>query len=189
MKILKFKDFLLNEEVIHNTPESYVATALTKIKSKIEKMFEDSEGSSDDVQKMDDISNKERKEKGEMSFKDMGVELQSCEISKYSKVYDNLKIKFSDQEGLYDVTFTIDLKDAVPTDDEKDFSDKDIKKCLVKFKKYDLDKFNLIGETSKTINIDDIDEDMLINMKIDTDVEFGNEEEEFDIEIEDEDEE
>jgi hypothetical protein len=64
--------------------------------------------------------------KNKLSFKDLGLQLQSLELSKYSKIYDNVKLKFSDEEYLYDMTFTIDLKDAVPDEDDKDYSDKDI---------------------------------------------------------------
>ena len=47
----------------------------------------------------------------------------------------NVKLKFSDEEFLYDITFTVDLRDALPKDKEKDYSDKDVKKCQIKFKK------------------------------------------------------
>ena len=44
-----------------------------------------------------------------MSFKDLGVRLESSEISKYSKMYDNLTIKFMDSNAWYNLYISIDL--------------------------------------------------------------------------------
>jgi hypothetical protein len=63
----------------------------------------------------------------------------------------------------------LDLKDAVPKDGTKDFSADDIKDCFIKFKKYNIDSFDLLGELSKNIKIDDIDEDLLIELKLELD--------------------
>jgi hypothetical protein len=179
--VIKFKDFIKINENIHDTPEEYIKMALTKIKNKIEKMF-DGEVKAEDIEK---IGDRKKREEG-ISLSDEGIELQSIELSRYSKVQDSVKVIYSDAEARYDLTIIIDLKDGVPTSDDKDFSDKDIKKCYIKFKKYDNDNFNLIGEISKTINIDEINDDFIISLKIDFDKEFGSEnEEEFDIETED----
>jgi hypothetical protein len=101
-------------------------------------------------------------------------------------MYDNLKVKYSDSENLYDVSFIIDLKDAIPTDKDKDFNIDDIKKCYIKFKMYTLDEFELVGTINKTVNIDDINSDLLTQLKIELDKLYGNssEEEEFKIETE-----
>ena len=96
-------------------------------------------------------------------------------------MYDNIKLIFSDSESRYDVSFTIDLKDAVNKDTEKDFSDDEIDKCFVKFKKYDADNFSLVGQLTKTVKIKDVDEDLIIGLKIDLDKEYGVDEEEFEI--------
>ena len=181
-KVYKFSEYL--KENIQDTPESYVDGALTKIKSKIEKMFSYDAVEGGEVKRFGDISNQSKKEKGELSFKDLGLELQSLELSKYSKSYDNVKVKFSDPEFLYDLTIIVDLKDAVPTDDTKDFSDKDIEKCYLKFKKYDQDSFDLIGVLSKTVKISDIDEELLMNLKLELDEDYDTDEEEFEIETE-----
>lgn len=166
MKIFKFNEYI--NENLSDTPESYVSAILTKLKSKIDKMFL-SETPEENVGK-------------ESSFKDIGLELQSSEISKYSKVYDNLKVKYSDDEYLYDITFTIDLKDAVNADETKDFNIDDIEDCSVKFKKYNLEGFELIGFLTKTVKIKDINEDMLSQLKIELDEMYGDEEDEFEIE-------
>ena len=180
-RIYKFLEFL--KENIHQTPENYVDTALQKLKNRINKMFsvEKASDNGQEVERYGEVADKDKKEKGGMSFKDLGLEMQSLELSKYSKVYDNLKLIYSDETARYDLTITIDLKDAVPTDQDKDFSDKDIKDCSIKFKKYDQDNFEMLGEINKTVKIEDIDEEFLINLKLELDEEYGDDEE-FEIE-------
>ena len=125
----------------------------------------------------------ESKDRSKMSLKDLGVRLESSEISKYSKMYDNLTVKFSDDAATYNLYLAIDLKDALPKDATKDFSYEDIKTCYIKFKKYDLDTFEVIGQITKNIEIKKIDEEFLVDLKIEMDDEFGDEEE-FEIETE-----
>ena len=73
----------------------------------------------------------------------------------------------------------------MPQDEEKDFSVDDIKKCYVKFKKYNIEQdFNLVGEISKTVDIKDINDDFLVSLKIELDDEYGDETEDLDIETE-----
>lgn len=174
MKVFKFIEFL--KESIQDTPEQYVYQALQKIKLKLEKMFSKENTSDNEVKKIGDTS-------GSTSLSDLGLELQSCELSKYSKMYDNVKIKYSDNEFLYDLTVTIDLKDAVPTDTEKNFSDEDIKKAFIKFKKYNADSFDFIGEISKNIDIKDINQDLLTDLKLEIDKKFGGTDGEEDFQI------
>jgi hypothetical protein len=186
-KVLKFKEFRLNENIL-DTPEKYIENALHKLKIKFEKMFAYDEVDQGKIKKFGD-KNKESGEK--VSLKDFNLELQSLELSKYSKIYDNLKLKFSDDQFLYDMTLTMNLKDAVKpaaegTEEQKDFSPDDIETCQVRFKKYDVDTFNLMGEIVKTVKVKDVDEDLLVELKLKIDEEFGSEEEEFEIETEEE---
>lgn len=182
-KVFKYSEFIF--ENIIDTPETYVHTALTKLKKRIERMFTSAEVENGEIKRFDQVEGEEKKEKGEISFRDLGLQLQSLELSKYSKSYDNVKLKFSDEEYLYDMTFTVDLKDALPKDKEKDFSDKDVKQCQVKFKKYSLDDFELVaGPLVKTTEIDKIKEDYLIELKIELDESDEGEKEEFEIETE-----
>lgn len=167
MRIVKFNQFI--NENVHDTPEEYVKVALMKIKKKLESMFKTPEN---DIKKIGDSNSLD------------GVELQSCELSRYSKTQDSLKIKYSDAESLYDLLISISLKEAVAEDETKDFSDEDIKQCYIKFKKYDLDNFELIGEISKNIDIKDIDDNFLVSLKIEMDEKFGSDEEELEIETE-----
>jgi hypothetical protein len=191
MKIRKYVDFL-NEEM-NDTPESYIDIALKQIKRKIDKMFEFQENEDqpedqpmseeDDNSKSVKRAKAESKDRSKMSLKDLGVRLESSEISKYSKMYDNLTVKFSDDAATYNLYIAIDLKEALPKDATKDFSYKDIEKCYIKFKKYDLDTFEVIGQITKNVEIKKIDEEFLVDLKIEMDDEFGDEEE-FEIETE-----
>ncbi|NBO22918.1 hypothetical protein EBU94_06240, partial [bacterium] len=137
-KIYRYSQYIReSDEVLQLTPQTYIETKLRDLEQRLRNMFEVTnveEGGK--IKRYGEIKGKEE---GEVNFQDLGLELQSLELSKYSKVYDNVKLKFSDEEFLYDITFTINLKDAVPKDPKKDFSDKDIKECQVIFKKYDLD--------------------------------------------------
>lgn len=188
MKIRKYTDFI-NEEIINDTPESYVEIALKQIKRKIDRMFEfqeretEEESPEGENEKSIKMAKSESKDKSKMSLKDLGVRLESSEISKYSKMYDNLTIKFSDDDATYNLYLAIDLKDALPKDATKDFSYEDIKTCYIKFKKYDLDTFEVIGQITKNVEIKKIDEEFLVDLKIEMDDKFG-EEEEFEIETE-----
>ena len=179
-KIYKYLEFI--NENLEDTPEQYAFNALSKLKRKLEKMFAHSEA--DEKGEIKRIGEKDKENNNNMSFVDLGIQLQSIELSKYSKIYDNIKMKFSDEKYLYDIMFTIDLKDAVPKDTDKDFSDNDIKNCFIKFKKYDAETFDLIGQITKTVKIKEIDENKLIDLKIELDDDYGDEGEEFEIETE-----
>jgi hypothetical protein len=180
-KIFKFSDFILESN--YNSPESYVSDLLSKLKKRIESFFGDNVMDKD-VDSFDTSIDRDKKESGKMSFQDLGLTLDSIEISKYSKMYDNLKFKFSDDQFLYDVTIIIDLKNALPEkDSEEDFSTDDIKECFFKFKKYDTENFDLLGQLSKTVKIKDISEDLLISLKLELDEDSGSDEN-FEIETE-----
>jgi hypothetical protein len=187
MKIIKYSQFI-NEDSFQDSPEEFVSTALTKLKRKIESFFEEvGEESSDKeimtMSKAKEKGEKREKEEGKMSFKELNVQLESSELSKYSAQFDSIKVIFSDPDYRYDLFITIPLEEAINKDKTKDFSDKEIKKCTVKFKKYDLDGFELVGQIGpKTIEIDKIDEDFLVNLKIELDDEFGDEAEELEFE-------
>lgn len=193
MKIRKYADFI-NEEIINDTPESYVEIALSQLKRKFDKMFEFQEGESDKNSPADELekdkdnsksiqkAKSESRDKSKISLKDLGVRLDSSEVSKYSKLYDSLTIKFTDDDATYNLYLAIDIKDAIPKDPTKDFSYEDIEMCYIKFKKYNIDTFEVIGQITKNIKIKDIDEEFLIDLKIEIDDKFGDEEE-FEIEI------
>lgn len=180
MKIIKYSDFI--KENLQDTPENYISIVLNKLKKKLDKIFDYREDSDDTVLKPEEL---QRVKSDKMTFKDLGVRLESSEVSKYSKLYDSLTIKFSDDQNTYTLIIMIDIKEAIPEDKEKDFDPlEDIKKCYVKFKKYDLDTFEILGQIDKNVKIKDIDEDFIIDLKIEIDDKFDESDDEFEIETE-----
>lgn len=185
MKIRKFYDFI--KEDINETPSNMTATALNQLKLRIDKLFEfqEDEYSEDDQQKPNRVKSKSKEK---LTFEDLGVRLESSEVSKYSKMHDSLTIKFSDDQFTYTLIISIDIKEGMPKQEEKPMM------CDIKFKKYDLDTFEIIGQLPSPIDgdkseylkveIDKIDEDYLIDLKLKLDKSTGEEEDEFEIETE-----
>lgn len=181
MKIFKYSEYISEE--LQDTPENYVSTALNQLKRKLDKIFDNE---SKDPNKVLTPKELEKVDSNKMSFKDLGVRLESSEISKYSKLYDSLTIKFTDDANTYTLIIMIDIKEAIPEkeEEEKDFDIDDIEKAYIKFKKYNLDTFEIIGQLSKNVKIKDINEEFLIDLKIELDEKFSDDEEEFEIETE-----
>ncbi len=187
MKVIKFTEFI-KEELLNDTPETYISTLLSQLKRKIDKMF-DYEGSDrepeEKTNKSVDQAKAEAKDKSKMSFKDLGLRLESSEISKYSKLYDSLSVTFQDSDFMYTMIIMIDIKEALPKDATKDFTIDDIKNCYIKFKKYDIAAgFEIVGQISKNVEIKTSSEDLIIDLKLEIDETFGDNEEEFEIETE-----
>lgn len=182
MKIIKFSEYNRINENLTETPEEYIKIALLKIKNKLQKMFASDE-EAEEVQGFEEKS--EEDSTSNMSFAKMGIELESLELSRYSRTLDNVKLKFSDEEFLYDLMIAIHIKEAVPKKD-KEFKAEDIKKCYIKFKKYDKhEPGEILAEIAKNIKIEEIDEDFLVALKIELDEQSGEEDsEEFKIETE-----
>lgn len=187
MKVIKFTEFI-KEELLNDTPETYISTLLNKLKRQIDKMFDHDVDFSDNEEPSGEKSikkaKKDSKNKEKLSFKDLGLSLESSEISKYSKLYDSLTVTFRDDNFMYTMIIMIDLKEALPKDPNKDFTIDDIKNCYIKFKKYDLDNIEIIGQISKNVEVKKIDEEFIIDLKIELDDTFGDEEDEFEIETE-----
>ena len=55
---------------------------------------------------------------------------------------------------------------------------------FVKFKKYELENFTLVGQISKNTEIDSIDEEFIVDLKIELDDEFNTDIEKIEIETE-----
>lgn len=195
--IKKYLEFI-NEEITNDTPESNISVVLKRLKLQIDKMFEFQENMADEdsTNAIDQGFSDRKEEKGiqqakddsrdksKMSFKDLGVRLESNEISVYSKMNDSLTVKFSDDSFTYALYISINLKEAIPEDADTEFQPEDIKKCYIKFKKYDLDTFEVIGQITKNVDIKDINEDFLVDLKIECDEKNPSEQEEFKIETE-----
>ena len=187
-KIRKYTEFIIE---MNDTPASYISVVLTQLKRKIDKMFdfqeEGEEPSNPDQEpeksKSFGKAKSEHKDRSKINFKDLGVRLESSEISKYSKMYDSLTVKFSDDGAIYNLFIAIDLKEAIPQDPTQTFDSDDIKKCYIKFKKYDKDKISeVLGQLTDNVDIDKIDEQFLIDLKIKMDEKFGGDEEKLEFE-------
>lgn len=186
MKITKFQEYI--KENVYDTPEEYVKTALQKLRLKIKSYFDEkpeSETGEENLIKMSDAlkkGQKKEKDKSKISFSELGFTLVDDEFSKYSAVNDNIKFYFEDSDkARYDLYISIPLEEAIVKDKTKDFSYKDIKKCNVKFKKYDEDG-TVYPPLTKNVDIESIDDTFLVDLKIEYDENFG-EEENLEIEV------
>jgi hypothetical protein len=164
-----------------DTPESYIKSKLSIIKNDIEGMFGDEpkdtgeESSADDP----DIEKKVKNSDETITFEDLGLKLESSEMSYLTKTHQNLTVKFSDEVYYYTIIFRIDLKQVTNKEDtEKEIDLNDIQKCFVKFKKYKIEGFELIGEITDNVDIDNINEDYLLNLKLELDEKFGGDDSE-----------
>lgn len=180
--IKKFSQF---NENFQDTPEEYIKTALMKIQKKIVDFFESDDKQDEQevvtLSKALDQGKKQDSRNKNMSLSDMGLNLEDTELSKYSSLYDNVTFKFSDPDFWYNLYITIPIN-YVKTDPEEDFSDTDIEFCSIKFKKYNYEN-DIVGQIGpRKIKIEDIDETLLVDLKIELDEEFGESEEEFEIE-------
>lgn len=199
------------EKVINDNAETLTYTALNVIKTKLEKMFDygdntiDGEIDSQQINNIDDNHNGEninteqsggtvssiaqatkkgKEENKNMSFKEMNLVLDSCEISKYAVDSDSLILKYSDDNFFYNLELFVYFDDVNKiVNSGKDVSYKDVQDCFIKFKKYDCEDFKLIGQMTKNIKLDDINEDFLIELKVEFDDIFSDEKDNFEIEM------
>ncbi len=183
IKILKYSEYI-TENSEFETPESNIFSSLTMIKNKIEKIFNQTDGNN--IESPNTIEKANRKKEGDLTLIELGIKLESLEISKYSKQLDNLKIIFIDDKYRYDLIISIELKYVVDLMNKEEFDIDKIEDCICKFKKYDISgNVSLIGSIIKKVKINEIDEDQLISLKIEIDEKFGDtDKEEFEIEYE-----
>lgn len=183
MRIKKFEMFKesINEDLTYDTPNQYILMALKKLQLKINKIFDYVPEKTGELGEPIKSPKSEDEDKSKITFKDLMVTIDDSEVSRYSKTNDSLNITFSDSDYVYKLIILINIKEGIPEDKEKDFSFKDVKNCFIKLKKYDINTYEIIGEISKNSKISKIDEELLIELKIELDENF-NEEEEFEIE-------
>jgi hypothetical protein len=182
MDIKKFSEYL-KEDNIYDTPENYIEQALESILSKIKEMIpeEGEEAESEDevisfTKAREKGDEKERQQK-ELSFKDYGSRITNSEISRKNST---LEITIEEGDITYMIFVIIDIKEGMPQDKTKDFSADDVKRCMVKMKKYDFGGKQIGSPVSKNIDIKDFDENFLIDMKLQID---GDEKEDIGIEV------
>ena len=155
-KILKYIEFI--KEEMTDTPETYIKGKLNQLKIAIGQLFDEEATGTEEYEKPETISkgtarDNNRKKKQKLSMVDMGVTLDSSEISVYSQTDDTLTVKYSDQEGTYNLLISINIKDGIAKDPNSDFSEDDINKIFVKFKKYGIDDIDLIGQTTYNVTV------------------------------------
>ena len=155
-KILKYIEFI--KEEMTDTPETYIKGKLNQLKIAIDQLFDGEATGLEEDEKPETISkgkarDNDRKKKGKLSMADMGVTLDSSEISLYSQTDDTLTVKYSDEEGTYNLLFSINIKDGISKDPNADFSEDDINKIFVKFKKYGIDNIDLIGQINYNVTV------------------------------------
>jgi len=170
MKVQKYIEYLILEG---STPEEFMKQALINIKAKIDPVFDEEQ-----VKKLKD-------------FKNFNLHLLNTpNVDDYAPVDRSVKYKFTDDTNMvYELTFTINLKDAINPTPDKDFKPEYIKKIHVTFKKYDntASSLQLVNQLlDRTIEPDKINPDYLIQLKLEIDGEKPTEEEEFKIETEEE---
>jgi hypothetical protein len=173
-KVLKFYEFIFEG----NTPEDFMSACLTKIKNKIDPLFDNSD---DNIKSMKDFNN-------------ANLSLLKSDISKYNPSEYSLKIKFADDHDImYVINIILKLEDAMKTDKETDFNIDDIKKAYVTFDKYgDKDgKYTVVDQLlERSVEPSKIDGDYIIKLKMELDKGKGEtkdaraDEEEFKIETE-----
>ncbi|NDF16542.1 MAG: hypothetical protein EB079_01040 [Verrucomicrobia bacterium] len=153
MSIRKFKQFITEE--LNDPQETYIKMLLMNIREEINSIFEEESENIPSGEKTISQAKLDSKKKKKKTLKDQGITLESSEISLYSRLYDSLTIKFSDNlSSWYSVIILIDLKDAAPKDPKKDFRMEDIKKATIKIRKYDSDTDTLINWLSMTVEIE-----------------------------------
>jgi hypothetical protein len=191
MRIIKYSQYYESRK---DPPEEYVNTILMKMKKELDSLFEDEgveepvPGGEDPIEgepkdRGESLENarerSKRKDKGDMSLLSQGVRLESSEFSNHSAMFDSLILKFSTPEGWYSLYITIPLEDVVDVINGQNGDDQgisDIQECSVKLKGYSSDD-RLIGRVGpKNVKIEEVGEKLLINMKIELDSKFGDEE-------------
>ncbi len=170
MNIIKFAQYI-TEDVVNDSPEDVIRQVLMSVKRKVDKMFA-TEADDNEIIRYGENVDKERRAKGGMSLVDLGLELESSEMTRYSKLNDSVKFIFSDEEHRYDLIVIIDLKSAISEEEDKLINMDDIDECTIKFKKYTENE--LIGQFNKTVKVKDINEELLIELKIELDEMVGD---------------
>lgn len=177
VSIIKFKDYLIVESA--EEAEALIKRKIDQIEQKLKLLFQTDKIESGEIQKFG-----QSKEEATSSFFD-DLNLESLEKSQFSKTYKSIKLIFSDDEYRYDTIFTIKLEDAMPKEGEE-FNPENLKECQVEFKRYSLmEGSELMGDTEKTIQIDDINETLFEELLLEIEKDYPKESgEEFSIETE-----
>ena len=197
MKIIKYSDFILETAPI----ESYSNDLLAQLKARIQKMFEFEDSEEEDEMTIRKAKLKSKEDNNKPTFKEFGLKIESLEVSNRP---NSLTLKFSDDECSYTLFINIETSEVAndiagisaaapatpeaeqtPTEEPKstDFSSDDIKKCRISFKKYSNENVaEILGQIpEKNVDPKEIDEEFIINLKLEVDEKYGDKDE-FEIE-------
>lgn len=185
MRIIKYTEFILETAPI----ESYANDLLAQLKVKIQRMFDyqnKAEADDDMTIKKAKLSSKN---KNKPTFEEYGLKVESLELSSKN---NSLTLKFSDDECSYTLYLSVEASEVAndiadnngdTPEDADDFKTEDIKKVRISFKKYSNDNVaEILGQIpERNVDPKEIDEEFIINLKLDVDEKYGDSEE-FEIE-------
>jgi len=175
--IKRFGDYSIFESKID--VGMYVTRKIDQIEIKLKKLFNSDRIDGGQIIK----GQKKTQENGPLDFF-KNLNFESLEKSKFSKLQKSIKLIYSDDEYRYDVTFSINLKDIMPTD-EQEFDQDTITDCKVEFKRYDLDENSSpLGSLDKTIKIEDIDGELFQQLLLELDEQFPSTDDDTEFSIE-----
>lgn len=157
-KIYKFYDFI--KEELKDTPDSYIKGKLEQLQKAFDDLFDEEYSDENEEPENISIEDAKKNKKSDKKLSDLGVKIDSSEISLYSSSNDSLTIKYSDDEASYTMIISINISNGIPKDDN--FSEDDVNKIDVKFKKY-LNAIDLIGKTRHTFNVDRADGEFMFS--------------------------
>jgi hypothetical protein len=179
ISIKKFQDFLINENA--EEAEALIKRKIDQIEQKLKELFTSDEIKGGEIQKIGDVESKQK------SDVFANLNLESLEKSQFSKTSKSIKLIFSDDEFRYDAIFKINLEDVVPAEGQE-VDPESLKECEVEFKRYSLEEGSEPkGDTTKKVNIDEINEGTFEDLLLDLEKDFPSKEEpgeEFSIETE-----
>lgn len=162
MAIIRFKDFMINESEDNNSPNENVRLALLKVKKRIESYFLDTTPVS---------------EEGAPNFNEMGLALECCELDTRTALFDHLIVKFSDEVYSYNLNISVNIKEGVKETEAQLMAD-------VKFKKYLISTTEMVGQISKESELDQINDEFIMDIKVELDDQFKDSDNDEDTKIE-----
>lgn len=166
--------------VVNDVAKNYIDSTLNQLKRKIDKMFDVADGEEDEKMTVQKAKENSKGKSNAPTFKEFNLRLESSEVSKYNGNNRYATFLFSDDEFSYKLTISLnngDVNTDIKNDTTKDFEYGEISNSFATFKKYDIDTFEIIGQISKNISPNKIDEEFIVNLKIELDDKFGDEEE------------
>lgn len=182
--------------VTNDAPEVYIVNALKKIQRKLEKLFDnDKENVERDISDIDssigpdgitDRSKVDKKDKDtDKTLSEMGASLEASDIIRSSSTHKSLVMKFSQVNFYYSLYIQINLKQVLELMDKgEELSDESIQRCYIKMKKINMDSYEEVGSINRNVYIAEVDESLIVDMKLELDSIDEEQDEEGGLEIE-----